>query len=248
MEQLELDLDDDRLPDNWPDFVEWIEYENISIQTLAKYSNILNIEQKGNIGRVVRLSNKDGNEAIYMKSDDGNVFEFMCNEEGLSEWIDYANEDELLSLIGVDEEDLYIGAWECSIKDIEGEVYHWTTEEKWEKIQEYGGMKCSMGTGMSNRHEYGVFTSVDSEYYADGSYGDVLLKINLTGLKEDDPAVQVRPEPSIVEYIIKDLFAYCMDLESYIPPGSGGDNAGEAEHTAIIYSPIPIEYITRWED
>ncbi len=82
----------------------------------------------------------------------------------------------------------------------EGTYYHYTTLEKWEKIQRKGYMFTSSGTGLYNRHQVGIFTSTDAEEYAIGTYGDVLLQLDVTSYLKDGGSMSGDIEEPYREY------------------------------------------------
>jgi hypothetical protein len=124
----------------------------------------------------------------------------------------------MLDLLGISENDVYISGWQCTIKNAKenpGTVYHYTTVDKWQKIQETSVLKQSRGTGLTNRSSYGIFTSVDSEEYAIGTYGDICLSLNLSQFKNDSNLneLELSPEPEVIENELRNATAHRLDIQ-----------------------------------
>ena len=168
------------------------------------------------------------------------------SDNGMLESIDQMDDHTKLGLLKINEGDLYIGAWECTIKELQehpGTVYHYTTEEKWNDIQVSGGMKTSYGTGMTNRSTQGIFTSVDADEHASGTYGDVCLAIELNRFKQRSgiERLDLAPEPDVLEATINETFAHALGFnghESYV-------TSDMSPFTVIVGHIIPVRYITR---
>jgi hypothetical protein len=185
-------------------------------------------------------------EGYFFIKDDDNVYSKWCREDELSSVIDSLYDYEILKLLGVEEDDVYLDGWEGRIKEIQSSplvVYHYTNEDSWERIQESGELRGSYGTSLSNRGSRGVFTSFDPEEYAIGSYGNICLKIDLGKFKEDLSLdrLEVYPEPEVFEVEIKNQLISKLS-NNYIPFEVSFSN-GVSNLTVIVDHDIPVEYI-----
>ena len=127
----------------------------------------------------------------------------------------------------------------------EGTYYHYTTEEKWLKIQKTGYMFTSSGTGLYNRHQVGIFTSTDAEEHVSGTYGDVLLELDVTSYLHDGGSMNGDIEEPYREYEMMQFVSSVFELEW--EPYMESDYS---MHTAILYpenGKFPIKYIKRIE-
>lgn len=185
---------------------------------------------------------------IWLKKDSiDDTFEFLArNTSDLSNEIQGMTDDEKLEIMGIEERDLYIDGWETTIGelcDYGGTVYHYTTEENWRAIRRDKEIYGSCGTGLTNRSCTGVFTSVSPETYASGTYGDVLLEIDLTKFKNEKgiQSLNLQPEPDVLENAINNAFFNRLSIDddsSYIP----GDMS---PLTVIVGHSVPLKYIKR---
>ena len=140
---------------------------------------------------------------------------------------------------------MYNGWNECTLEEMRknpGKVYHYTTEEAWEKIQSHGGMKGSSGTGLTNRGSHGIFTSTNPEVYAEGTYGNICLELNLEAFKNDSrlPELNLSYEPEVDEYLLREYVWSELKIESRDEIDSSG---GMSPYTIIVGHNIPLKYI-----
>ena len=184
-----------------------------------------------------------------LKNDNDHYYEKWCRVRDIEETIDYMEDQDILNLLGKEEDEIYIDGWECNIDDLQKNppvLYHYTTEEAWEEIQESGELVGGSGTGLGNRSANGIFTSFDSEEYAIGTYGDICLEINLPAYKKDNglEEVSLYPEPEILEVSIRNLLKSYFDNVSLdeVPNSSGVSSL-----TVIINDTIPLKYIRVFE-
>jgi hypothetical protein len=184
-----------------------------------------------------------------LKNYNDHYYEKWCYIDNVEEKIDVMDDNEILNILGKEEEEIYINGWECTTNDLQVNppiVYHYTTEENWEEIQESGELEGYSGTSLGNRSINGIFTSLDSEEYAIGSYGNVCLKLDLPKFKEDFglAKLELYPEPEVFE---KDLR---NSLKQYFPNmeyTSLDSSSGISDLTVIVGHPIPIKYIEVYE-
>lgn len=155
-----------------------------------------------------------------------------------------SDESKILNILGIEEENVYVlemGTLQ-EIRESPGIVYHFTTEEKWSDIKKDGYMIGSRGTGLTNKVSYGIFTTTDPEEYATGTYGNVLLKIDLQSFKEENGLSQlnIELEPEWFETIIKNSLASKLQIEHEF------ENSNDTSpFTLIINHKIPVKYIER---
>jgi hypothetical protein len=126
-------------------------------------------------------------------------------------------------------------------------VYHFTRSELWEdEIKPSGYLSPSRGSGINNRDAYGVFTTVDPEEYATGTYGDLCLEIDLERFMSEmnvDGEIDVLMEPEVLDHILKESVCYKLGVEcSFDYPSDISGN------TLVINSKIPLEYVRPFEN
>lgn len=230
--------------EEYDDWGNWLDYESsyIEPETLTALIKHFNISYEFVIpDKILKLY--DNNQTVWLEKDD--TYEVIAtNEEGLDEWITRMQDYQKLDILGISENDLYIGGWECTIGDARehpGTVYHYTTEEKWEEIQNDGYIYPESGTGLTNRHISGVFACNTPDTYADGTYGDVCLAINLSQyMKENNlKEINMSPEPEVEEEAINSTLRHVLGMEetpSYI-------SSDMSETTVVVGHSIPTKYI-----
>lgn len=231
--------------DSW---IYWLEDNEYGI-SINDFKSLI---EKYNLRYVHVIKNKivaltDGESTVYMEFDPKNneLDVWAWNVDEVSDKIQNMNESDIEDLLEISEDDVYISGWECTIKDAKehpGMVYHYTTEEKWEYIQQHGGMKTSYGTGMTNRNAVGIFTSVDMEEHAIGTYGDVCLAIDLASYKKDSNLVElnVLPEPEVLEAELANILGNKFGIDDIREPSSD-----MSPYTMIVNHSIPIKYIKK---
>jgi len=189
-------------------------------------------------------------DEYYFFKTDNEYYEKWCHIDNVEEKIEYMDDAQILNILDKEEEDIYINGWECTTNDLQENppiVYHYTTEENWEEIQESGELEGYSGTSLGNRSISGIFTSLDSEEYATGSYGNVCLKLDLPKFKKDLALTKLElyPEPEVFEKDLKNsLKQYFPNMEST----SLDSSSGVSDLTVIVGHSIPIEYIEVYED
>lgn len=167
----------------------------------------------------------------------------MYNLTDIYEWIESTDEEELLTLLGLEYGDIYIGdaGYLKDIRENPGTAYHYTSEDGWSSIQSDGFIKQSHGTGLNNRGEFGLFVSMNPEEYADGTYGNVLLTIDLEKFKTESgiPSLNINIEPPVMDSIIRDSMSHKLGIERRTEyPTDYSIN------TLIVRHNIPLRYVT----
>ena len=228
-------------PEEYDDWKEWVENEYpISKEDLTEFVNVSKIPFEWKItGKILRIEN------IWLDYDEkSETFDFLGNKESdIIDWVSNQQDYTKLSYMGLEEDDLYISGWECTIKDLSGyggKVYHWTTEDAWEEIQKSGIMTPSSGTGLTNRFASGIFTSNDPEEYALGTYGNICLEIDLERFKNENniPKLRLEPEPDILENSINSAMIHKLGIDYDFQ-----DPSDMSTFTVIVGHKVPAKYI-----
>lgn len=229
--------------------VEYEDYESVkeALEFEGRYVAREIIEQL-----VAKKQLKVDNIAGLLKiEEDGKVFFFEDDDDSLSfindpcSWISNMQMDNALEILGSTEDKLYMSAIGCSLKDLRqnpGSTYHWTTEKGWGIIQSTGKLLGSYGTGINNRSAYGIFTSIEPDEYAGGTYGDVCLEIDLAAFQKDSGQgeLELDVEPEILENTIKESLAYKLGVECHV------DEPNDVSpFTVIVNHVIPLKYVKR---
>jgi hypothetical protein len=231
------------LYDNWQEYLDYNQYD-LPKEEIIKLKNKFNLDVKQYLKFVFKLSdNKNSEYIIYDPKNE--TFEYI---KDIKQWIYDLNDAEMEELLGHGAESIYNGWIEGTLSDLKthpGKLYHYTTEENWELIQQSGELQGSSGTGITNRYSHGIFTSVDPEEHASGTYGDVCLEIDMDAFKQANSlaAVDLSYEPDIEEYLMRDLIRYKLELEDMeIQLDSSG---GMSPYTIIVEHTIPIQFIKK---
>ena len=230
------------------DYESWDDY--LDYESDLSKEDLINMKNKFGCSIVAKLNNKilvvsDDRKTMWLEWDGDVANIWASDKDDVNSNLYRMSDSELLDLAGVQEDDIYLDGWECTwgdAKEHPGTVYHYTTEEKWEEIQKSGGLNTSYGTGLTNRNASGIFTSIDPETHADGTYGDVCLAIDLQKFKENNKLdkLDIAPEPEIIETALQNLVKYALDM---------GDSDNEASqdmspYTMIVNHYIPIKYVS----
>lgn len=220
------------------DYLEY--YDDLSQELVDELKANFNLSIDNIINYVYLINN------YYYFLTDNDIYEKWCRKDNVSYKIEELDESEILEILDTKEEDIYMSGWECSIKQLQEDpspVYHYTNEESWEQIQESGELEGSSGSGLGNRSISGIFTSLDSEEYATGSYGDICLEIDLPRFKKDMSVARLElyPEPEVYENELRNQLKNQIDrdLETY----EISDSYGVSIFTVIVGHAIPIKYI-----
>lgn len=230
--------------DDWTDYLDFEDSIEIShLDDFIKRFKLIGVYYLNN----EYLNLHDNKNSYWLeKSDD--LYEKIekSNKDMENDYIPNLPEHIKLKELNLTEDDIYISGWETTIGELKenpGLVYHYTTEEKWEKIKKSGELLTSYGSGLSNRNAIGVFTSVSPDTYAEGTYGDVLLEIDLTSFKNEEgfEKLDLEPEPDVLEAAINQTFANALGFSEY----SEYITSDMSPETVIVGHSIPIKYITR---
>jgi hypothetical protein len=226
--------------DQWDDWIEYLHYFDYDIEKseIKKLIDKFQLQWKNYFnGTVLSLSTET--ETRYLTYDEkNNTYEPITD---IDQWFYKLDASEL----GIDPDTLYNGHVESSLKDFKknpGTVYHYTTEDGWEEIQSDKQIIGSSGTGINNRSAYGIFTSVDPEEYATGTYGDVCLEINLNQFKIDSGLLELNLtfEPEVEEYLLQEYVSHTLNLQ--MEPNISSDIS---PYTVVVNHNIPLKYINQ---
>lgn len=224
--------------DQWDDWYEYLDYFSGDVGK----DEILKIIRKHRLTgktyfnkQIVELTDKK--QKVYLEYDNDTDTASLIKD--IDQWVydvDY-------STLGIDPDTMYNGHVESTLKDLKqspGKVYHYTTEDGWELIQQDGKMVGSYGTGINNRGAYGIFTSVDPEEYANGTYGNICLELDLQRFKEDTnlQELNLEFEPEVEEQLIREYIRYTLGIENddYV-------SSDISSYTVIVNHVIPLDYI-----
>lgn len=117
-------------------------------------------------------------------------------------------------------------------------LYHGTSEEAWEEIQEEGLLPMTETRGISNRGTpASVFAHLDPEYTM--SYGDVTVEIDTARMKADGFTPRVERESGLDEADAVDSLAHLIGLGDYYEDREQGIDPD----TVVVHSPIPPKYL-----
>lgn len=231
--------------ENYDSWVDYLDYESLEKSQLEEFCEFFSIS------KLLFLNDKiakifDQHNTIWLEEEDDSTFQKLADSDSdMRNEIENMDENSKLALLNIELDDVYVSGWECTIGDcsLEGlPVYHYTTEEKWKSIRKDRGMYTSCGSGLTNRSCYGIFASVSPETYAIGTYGDVLLELDLKAFKNAKgiEKLNLQPEPDVLEMELNSSVAHKLGLESdfYITEDMSPE-------TIIVGHSIPLKYIKR---
>jgi hypothetical protein len=223
--------------ENIEEAIEWGGY-SIDSETIEKIVRRDNLSYTKH-GDLVLIDDK-----YWFKLDDGyyDPINDICSH------IINMDSDDCLDLLRVSMNQVYNPYMETSMENPPDTVYHFTRSELWEdEIKPSGYLSPSSGTGINNRDAFGVFTTVDPEEYAIGTYGDLCLEIDLgrfmSEMNVGESKIEVSMEPEILEYILRESVCYKLGVEC--PLDYPSDISG---NTLVINSRIPLEYVRPMEN
>ncbi len=122
-------------------------------------------------------------------------------------------------------------------------LYHATTPENARAILDSGLEARAETRGISNRSTgSAVFTVVDPEGLADGSYGDVILQIDTEAMKRDGLTPRVASEEPISESEGRNSLAHALGLRDYYSEPDSSD--GFILDTQVVFGDIPAKYVS----
>lgn len=223
--------------ENWRDYVDYFHY-GIDAKEIHKLIQKYKLSYE-NYDKLNMMKVWDQNKEVYLEYDIKNeTFDWIRD---INDWVSSVNSRD----VGIDIDEIYSGYIEGTLGDIKkepGNVYHYTTDEGLELIEEAGEIRGSYGTGINNRGAYGIFTSVDPEEHADGSYGDICLEIDLGRFKVENnlSELNLNYEPEVEDYLIREYIYSILEIEDR-------DNLPSdiSPYTIVVNHNIPIKYIRK---
>jgi hypothetical protein len=228
--------------DDWQEYLKYIEYE-IEVDEVNKLINKFKLTKTVPRRLDTLLKLESMSNEVWLEFDPtNNTYQLI---KDIEDWIDSMSQWELESALKIDSRDIYNGHLECSLNELSenpGKVYHYTTEEKYNQIQASGLMRMSQGTGITNRQEFGIFTSINETEHADGAYGDVCLTIDLAAFKQGERLAKLHLscETDVAEYLLRELAYHVIGKEF-----RGYLSSDMSPTTVIINHNVPSKYVTR---
>lgn len=228
--------------DNWRDYIKYNQYD-IPKEEVIKLKNKFELNVNQYLKIIFKLSDNKNSELYLIYDPKTESFEYI---KDINDWIYNLNSAEMEEMLGYGVDKIYNGWIESTLEDLKthpGKLYHYTTEEKWDDIQQSEELHGSSGTGLRNRFAHGIFTSVDSEEHASGIYGDVCLELDMDAFKQENNLSEVsfQYEPDIEEYLLIDMIRVELELEDFsinLPNDT-------SPYTIIVGHNIPIKFIKR---
>jgi hypothetical protein len=237
--------DDDLNADLYDDWIEYLGYNeyNLPQDEIKKLIKKFNLRVEKKLKKILILSDNKKTEYLEYNSDEQS-FDYI---KDISEWVINLNENEMENLLGMDINSIYSGYIECTLNEMmknPGKVYHYTNEDSFEEIKESGLIKGSYGTGLANRYITGIFTSVNPEEYADGTYGNICLELDLDSFKKENnlSKIDLSYEPEVSDFLLKEQIVSSLELENEINVDIDS-SSGISPYTIIVHENIPLKYI-----
>ena len=244
-----LAADDDSNSDNYDAWVEYLNYEGscIAKEEVEKLIRRFNLKVDSREDFLVILTDSN-QEKVWLEYDKENETFDVIDKDDVSHWFHNLTDVQIETIAKCTSDDVYNAYIECTLKKMEqnpGKVYHYTNEDSWEEIQKAGYIKGSSGTGLTNRYVHGIFTSTNPEEYADGTYGDICLELDLETFKIEKnlSKLNLSYEPDVAECLLKELAVVKLELEDRVHIELDSSN-GYSYSTIIVHHNIPVKYIT----
>jgi predicted GNAT family acetyltransferase len=233
--------------DTWDDWYEYIRYHDYDLpkEELTKLVQRFGLKgEKYFGGKILKIW--DSKTTVWLEYDQENgTADFI---KDITQWI-YDLSDSDFYRLGVEEDKMYNGHVDSTLSDLRKEpckVYHYTTDddpdEGWNAIQQDGKIVGSYGSGINNRGAYGIFTSVDPQEYALGTYGNVCLEIDLPRFKADAGLAELNLdfEPQVNDYLVRSYVVSVLELDNEV---NIEDDGGISPYTVIVNHVIPVQYL-----
>lgn len=210
-------------------FNRWDEAAEEIIEGGPNFLDILN-----HFGIDYDIVNLNGHEILSFK-EDGDLYvsedfrDISPSYEAFDRWIYNIDADKYMPM----EEENF---WESP-----SVLYHGTTEDKWEEIQNDGYIQArSDSRAMSNRGMGdAVFTSLNEDGVE--SYGEVTLEIDTLKMKNDGYMPEVSGEEPLIEMEQRSSIAHALGSEDFVQDDYSSE--GLDVNTIAIFGDIPIKYV-----
>lgn len=227
--------------EEFDDWFEYIKYESYAMpkEDIRQLIQKFGLQGKKYLdGKMVKLW--DDKRFAWLEFD-GDTLDYVDN---IGEWLSNLNEHEYAEYVNPD---IIYNAWvETNLEDFKqnpGKVYHWTTEEKLEEIQQSGKVVGSRGSGLNNHGAYGIFTSTDPQEYALGSYGNVCLELDLERFLKESGKTELNLawEPQVEEYLVREYLRSVLEIEN--DRDEIENDGGISPYTVVVNEVVPIQYV-----
>lgn len=122
-------------------------------------------------------------------------------------------------------------------------LYHGTTPEAWEGIQEAQAILPGDRTrGIGNRSTgSAIFLSETLEYVKQHYNGGIILGVNVAKMKQDGYMPHVSREGPIEEYECRGALAHAVGIEDFVQD----EEAGIDHDTVVCFDKIPLKYVSQ---
>lgn len=240
------------LLENWVEDFKEKEY-NISLNDIKKISEEYKLSTQFKLkNNIICISDESESIELYFLKDlNTNYYDLIAStKDELENWITDVSINTIQEIIYPVSEENIGNPWiddGLSIKQLKEnsvKLYHYTSEENWDDIQAEKILKMSYGTSLTNRGTFGIFCTTDPETYADGTYGNICLEIDINEFKngENIKDINLEYEPDVEDYLLRSYLIYNLSHENisediiYVP-------SDVSMNTIIIGHNIPIQYI-----
>jgi hypothetical protein len=185
------------------------------------------------------IKNLNNNEFLVFRHNNG----FYISDDFNDNSLEYKDFDSWIYSIQDWDLDKYMPIPEESFWDSPAILYHGTTSDNWEEIQESGEIEArSDSRGVSNRGMAdAVFTSLNQE--GTESYGDVVLEINTLKMKNDSYMPEVSGEEPLIVNEQRASIANVLGYHEFVQDDYSSD--GLSSETIAIFGSIPLKYVKR---
>ena len=123
-------------------------------------------------------------------------------------------------------------------------LYHATPTENVENIKIDGLQAVHKSRGLANRHiRSAVFTSTEPDWITH-SYGPSVITINTRAMKRDGFTPYITKEPNHAESDVLNFIAHKIKAWEDDRDLTDARSEGTTDDTRIVYSPIPVKYLS----
>lgn len=238
--------------ENWVEDFKEKEYD-ISLNDIKKISEQYKLSTQFKLNNnIICISDETDNIELYFLKDlNTNYYDLIAStKDELEDWITSVSFNIIREIIYPVSEENIGNPWideGISIKQLKEnsvKLYHYTSEENWEDIQTEKILKMSRGTSLTNRGTFGIFCTTDPETYADGTYGNICLEIDINEFKngENIEDINLEYEPDAEDYLLRSYLIYNLSHGS-ISEDIISVPSDISMNTIIIGHNIPIQYI-----
>lgn len=238
--------------ENWVEDFKEKEYD-ISLNDIKKISEQYKLSTQFKLNNnIICISDETDNIELYFLKDlNTNYYDLIAStKDELEDWITSVSFNIIREIIYPVSEENIGNPWideGISIKQLKEnsvKLYHYTSEENWEDIQTEKILKMSRGTSLTNRGTVGIFCTTDPETYADGTYGNICLEIDINEFKngENIEDINLEYEPDVEDYLLRSYLIYNLSHGS-ISEDIISVPSDISMNTIIIGHNIPIQYI-----